>query len=123
MKDFDMVVLRDVRARANVGVSEQERAEAQDVLFDVELHLDLAPAAAADDLSLTPDYVEVAALLRKMAGERPYRLLEAMAEVTANGLLRGFAPERVVVRVRKADLRDARGPLDAAIEITRSSHA
>ncbi len=123
MKDFDKVILRDVRARSNVGVSERERAEAQDVLFDVELHLDLAPAAAADDLSLTPDYVEVAALLRRTAGQRPYHLLETMAEQTAIGLLRHFAPERVVVRVRKPDLRDAHGPLDAAIEITRPRHA
>ncbi len=123
MKDFDKVILRDVRARAKVGVSEQERAEPQDVLFDVELHLDLAPAGAADDLSLTPDYVEVPAVLRRTAGERPYHLLETMAEAVASGLLRGFGPERVMVRVRKADLRDAHGPLDAAIEITRLRHA
>ena len=123
MKSFDKVILRDVRARAKVGVSEQERAEPQDVLFDVELHLDLAPAGAADDLSLTPDYVEVPAVLRRTAGERPYHLLETMAEAVASGLLRGFGPERVMVRVRKADLRDADGPLDAAIEITRLRHA
>ena len=123
MKDSDKVILRDVRARANIGVSAEERAEPQDVLFDVELRLDLGPAAAADDLSLTPDYGEVAVLLRRTAGERSYRLLETMAAAAAEGLLRRFGSERVVLRVRKADLRDARGPLDAAIEITRLRHA
>ena len=123
MKDSDKVILRDVRARANIGVSAEERAKPQDVLFDVELHLDLGPAAAADDLSLTPDYVEVAVLLRRTAGERSYRLLETMAAAAAEGLLRRFGPEHVVLRVRKADLRDGRGPLDAAIEITRLRHA
>lgn len=123
MKDFDKVILRDVRVGANVGVSEQERNLPQDVLFDAELHLDLAPAAVADDLSLTPDYAEVAALLRSTAAERSYHLLETMAEVAASALLLRFEPERVVVRVRKADLRDVHGPLNAAIEITRPRHA
>ena len=123
MAHLDKIILREVRAAANVGVSDEERADPRDVLFDVELHLDLHPAAAGDHLSLTPDYMEVAALLRRTASERPYRLLETLAEAAAGGLLDRFGIERVVLRVRKADLRDAHGPLDAAIEISRRRHA
>ena len=123
MKSLDKVILRRVRAAANVGVSEAERAAGQDVLFDVELHLDLGPAALNDDLNRAPDYAAVADLLRETAAKRPYRLLETMAQAAADSLLRRFAVERVVLRVRKAGLRIGARRLYAAIEITRPRHA
>ena len=123
MKSFDKVILRDVCAAANIGVSEEERSDRQNVSFDVELHLDLSLAAANDDLSLTPDYLRVVNALREIAQERHYRLLETMAEAAAKLLLDQFSIERVVLRVRKEKIHNAHGIFNASVEITRPNHA
>ena len=66
------------------------------------------PAAAADDVSLTVNYFEVAERVKHFAAERPRKLLETLAEEVAADLLRGFAIKSLVAEIKKSILPDTR---------------
>ena len=57
----DRVRLIGVRGTGFHGVFEHERREGQEFVVDVELVVDLAPAAASDDLVDTVNYGEIGA--------------------------------------------------------------
>ena len=120
MNTSDKIVLRDVRAVAQIGVSEEERSDEQELVFGAELHLDLSSAARSDHLSSTVDYLEVVNLLRATARAKPYKLLETLAEAAAEALLERYPAVHVVLRVRKVKLYGVSETFSAAIEITRS---
>jgi dihydroneopterin aldolase len=82
------------------GVDEDERREGQPFLFDV--WLDVAEdAARSDRIEDAVDYRGVAALVRGVAAERQFRLLETLAAAAADAIVERFDVRRVRVRVRK----------------------
>jgi dihydroneopterin aldolase len=97
----DRIVLHDMRFLGRHGVSEEERSEAQPFAVDVELRLDLEPAGRSDDLARTVDYAAVFAICRDVVEGTSVRLIEALAERLADGILGAFPAVEVVVRVRK----------------------
>ena len=56
----DRIELRGLRVRGNHGVFDHEKRDGQDFLVDIVAWLDLAPAAASDDLADTLHYGELA---------------------------------------------------------------
>ena len=93
-------------------------------VLDVVLTLPLAAAGASDDLAATVNYAEVFALARSVVEGAPCRLIEAVAERIARGVLARFARvEAVRVTVHKPA-----APLpgvfhDAAVTIVRARDA
>ncbi len=75
----DRIELRGLRVRGNHGVLAHERRDGQDFLVDVTLWLDLAPAAASDDLADTVDYGELATRAAAIVGGEPCDLIETVA--------------------------------------------
>ncbi len=119
MPEMDKIILAEIPLLAWVGVTEEERGSEQEIVIDVELWLDLAPAGAADDLSKTVDYEDVCETVEVVARSRPFRLIEAIAEESARALLGQFAVAEVQVRVRKPGALRTRGVPYAAVEIRR----
>jgi dihydroneopterin aldolase len=70
-------------------------------VVDAELQLDLAPAAASDDLRATLDYGLIAARIVEVCTKERVNLLERLAGRLAETLLAEFACDEVRVRVRK----------------------
>ena len=68
---------------------------------DVELSLDLGPAAASDDLRTTVDYGRVAARIVEIGTAERVNLIERLAGRIAQMVLSEFACREVGVRVRK----------------------
>jgi dihydroneopterin aldolase len=68
---------------------------------DAELMLDLAPAAASDDLRATLDYGVIAARIVEVSTKERVNLLERLAGRLAQMLLAEFPCDEVRVRVRK----------------------
>jgi dihydroneopterin aldolase len=97
----DRIVLHDMVFQGRHGVLEMEQREPQPFHVDVELLLNLQPAAIEDDLSLTVDYSVVFDVTRQIVESTRFRLLEALAEAIAHELLVAFPIQEVVVRVRK----------------------
>jgi dihydroneopterin aldolase len=115
----DRIVLHNMVFMGRHGLLEQELREAQPFEVDVELVLDLQPAALDDDVSKTVDYAVVFDHVRQIVESTSFRLLEALAEAIAHELLTGFPIAEVGVRVRKPRV-PIDGRLDyAGVEIRR----
>ncbi len=97
----DRLVLKNMVFYGFHGVFAAEKELGQQLQVDVELYLDLKSAAAADDLELSINYVEVYTLVKEIVEEREFNLLETLAETIAGEILAAYTVEEVVVRVRK----------------------
>jgi len=103
------IALEGLEAPCHIGVTDEERREAQTLLVDVRLvplpggRLAGGPAAdyAADDLCETVDYGAVARLAVATAGERPYKLLERLATEIADRVWAGHELAELRITVRK----------------------
>lgn len=116
---MDKVILSGARVEARIGVTEEERAQPQELAIDVELEADTREAARADDLRLSVDYAAVWRRVKAVAQQQPYALVETVAERVAAAVLEEFEPEAVRVRVRKPGALRAEGVEWAGVEILR----
>ena len=116
----DRIVLAGMAFQARHGVAAREKVEAQRFEVDVELVVDLQPAALDDDVEQTIDYGPVYQTVRQIVESTTYNLIEALAEAICHEILGEYARVReVVVRVRKPEVR-LDGPLAyAGVEVRR----
>ena len=110
------VELKGLRLFARHGVHAHEKEHGQDFVFDVEL--DVGDRGSNDRLEDAVDYRDVAAVVRVVAEERSYDLLEALATAVARELHERFMAERVRVRVEKPAVRP--GGLDGTAAVSVS---
>ncbi|RLY91689.1 dihydroneopterin aldolase [Kocuria tytonicola] len=87
---LDRITLTGLGAVGYHGVFEKERRSGQPFFVDLVLHVDLRPAAATDDLTLTVHYGEVAEMVREIIIGTRFQLIEALAEEIARALLASF---------------------------------
>ena len=90
----DLVQLTGLRVRGHHGVFDFERRDGQDFVVDVDLELDLRPAAASDELADTVDYGALATGLAAVLAGEPVNLLETLVERLADDLPGRPAGER-----------------------------
>lgn len=115
-----VIQLRALRFEARHGVLPEEHRNPQPFLVDVDLGLDTAAAAAADDLALTVDYAEVHRRVARVVEGPHRRLIETLAHQLAAELLHAFPVDWVRVRVAKP-AAPLPGPAEgAAVEVWRS---
>jgi dihydroneopterin aldolase len=108
----DRIFLSGMAFLGRHGVSEEERAERQQIELDLEVTLDLRPAGAADDLARTVDYGALFETCRVVVEERSFHLLEAIAEQVARDVLAGYPlVDSVRVSVRKPGV-----PIDGELD-------
>ncbi|MFN3596915.1 MAG: dihydroneopterin aldolase [Rubricoccaceae bacterium] len=102
---------------AHHGVLQEEHRVGGRFEVDVAMELDVAEAAASDDLAHTVDYERVYQIAREVVTGRPGFLIERLAVRIAEAVL-GDAPrvQRVAVTVRKPN-PPVGGPCDRA-EVT-----
>jgi 7,8-dihydroneopterin aldolase/epimerase/oxygenase len=108
------VHVHDLRVFGRHGVGEEERAQGQDFLFDVEL--DVGERGTSDRYTDAVDYREVARVVQEVSDARQFTLLEALTSAIADELERRFSPERIQIRVRKPAVRPA--GLDGTVGVT-----
>jgi dihydroneopterin aldolase len=97
----DRIRLTGLRAYGHHGVYPDERRDGQEFVIDMTAWLDLAPAAADDDLTRTVHYGELAEALVRAVERDPVDLLETVAERCA-GIVLGYQPvERVEITIHK----------------------
>lgn len=116
---MDKILIPDYRISCFVGVPNQEREVAQDVLIDIELQLDLSQAGSADDFALTVDYAEVCKTVASTVARRPRKLIETIAEEVAEVLLGNYPVQAVKVQVRKPGALAQLGIPYAAVVVER----
>jgi len=100
----DRIKLANMVFYAHHGVDESERAMGRRFLIDVELELDLRPAAASDDLTQTVDYVEVYRSVRALCESQQFSLIETLADRVAQRILAEHSQvESITVWARKQE--------------------
>jgi dihydroneopterin aldolase len=107
----DRIELRGLRVRGHHGVYDHERRDGQDFVVDLSVWLDLAPAAASDDLADTLHYGELAQRVAAIVAGPPANLIEAVAGRIADEVLTDARVTAVEVTLHKPQ---APIPLDFA---------
>ena len=97
----DKLYLEDVRFYGHHGVSPAEQTVGVWFSVDAELAIDLTAAAVSDDLGATVDYGAVARRIVEVGTQGRVNLIERLAGLIAQTLLREFPAHQVRVRVRK----------------------
>ena len=114
------ISLTGLRARGHHGVLEHERATGQVFLVDLRLELDIAQAAATDDVAHTVNYAEVATVVEGILTGEPVKLIETLAVNIADTLLAEFERLRAVdVTVHKPQAPIPADFANVAVTITR----
>ncbi|MCL2817333.1 MAG: dihydroneopterin aldolase [Clostridiales bacterium] len=84
---MDKIILPRLTFEGRHGYYEEERLTAQPFSVSLEIGLDLAAAAAADDLSLSVDYARFYRAARRRVEETSCLLLETLAQNIAGDIL------------------------------------
>jgi len=108
----DILLVEDIRFYGHHGVTPAQQEVGAWFSVDVELALDLTPAALSDDLEATVDYGMVARRVVAVATEQRVRLIERLAGLLSEALLREFPAREVTVRVRKLT-----APIDGIVAV------
>ncbi|GLY68572.1 dihydroneopterin aldolase [Amycolatopsis taiwanensis] len=83
----DRITLTGLRVFGRHGVFDHEKRDGQEFVVDLTVWLDLAPAAATDDLARTVNYGELAELAVAIVGGEPHDLIESVAGRIADEVL------------------------------------
>ena len=116
----DRIELRGLKVHGRHGVFDHERANGQDFLIDITVWIDLADAAASDDLADTYDYGALAQLAADVVAGPPRNLIETVGTEIADQVMKDHRVHAVEVVVHKPQ---APIPLkfdDVAVVVRRS---
>ena len=119
---MDRIFIKDLLVRGIVGINPDERTKAQDIVVNVTMLADTAPAATSDDIEDAVNYRTIAkAIISHIEGGEPM-LVERLAQELADICLTSDSRiETATVRVEKPGaLRFAES---VGIEITRNREA
>ncbi|WP_460775599.1 dihydroneopterin aldolase [Microbacterium sp. GXF7504] len=116
----DRIILTGLRGFGYHGVYEHEKREGQDFVVDVELSLDLRPAAASDDVADTVHYGELAEAVVAVIEGEPVDLIETLAARIADAVLADRRVDAVRVTVHKPGAPITVPFTDVTVSIERS---
>ncbi|MDQ0209232.1 dihydroneopterin aldolase [Alkalicoccobacillus murimartini] len=118
---MDKIRLTNMKFYGYHGVFAEENRLGQRFNVDITLEVDLAEAAATDDLTKSIDYGDVFSRVQKIVEGEPKKLLEAVAEQITTELLTAYSIlQQCTVVLIKPD-PPIPGHYDSvSVEITRS---
>ncbi len=119
----DRIELRGLIVRGHHGVFEHERRDGQDFVIDITVWIDLAAAAASDDLADTVDYGALAQRAADVVAGPPRNLIETVAAEIADGVMADERLHAVEVVVHKPDAPIPLTFSDVAVVARRSRRA
>ncbi len=98
----DCIILKDLQAFCKLGSYDSERILGQSVIINLELELDLSPAAKSNRIEDTIDYVEVSLMIRKLAQSKEFLLVENLAYEITETLFKHFDKlEAILIEINK----------------------
>jgi 7,8-dihydroneopterin aldolase/epimerase/oxygenase len=115
----DRLRLTGLRVRGRHGVLPEERALGQEFVVDVELEVDLAEAAASDDVTRTVHYGELAEDLAAVVAGEPLQLVETLAVRLADACLARPRVQAATVTVHKPSAPIALAFDDVSVTVVR----
>ena len=116
----DRIELRGLTFHGRHGVFEHERAAGQEFVVDITVWIDLADAAASDDLADTYDYAALARLAADVVGGPPRNLIETVGGEIADQVMEDPRVHAVEVAVHKPAAPIPQQFADVAVVVRRS---
>ncbi len=116
----DRIELRGLTVRGHHGVFDEERRDGQDFVVDITVWIDLAAAAASDDLADTVDYGRLAQRAAAIVAGPSRKLIETVAAAIADDVMADERVHAVEVVVHKPDAPIALTFTDVAVVARRS---
>jgi dihydroneopterin aldolase len=116
----DKISIVGLRARGCHGVLASERELGQEFVVDAVLWVDTRPAAAADDLSRTADYGQLADRLAAIVSGEPVALIETLAARLAAACLDDPVVGEAEVTVHKPQAPVRQQVADITVTVRRS---
>jgi FolB domain-containing protein len=98
---MDKVIIRDLRVRGIIGVTEPERETPQEILINIVAFAETRNAAESDELVDCVDYRALSHKVQAHAATCARHTVEALANDLAELCLQEQAVQKVVVRVEK----------------------
>lgn len=97
----DLTFIRDLRLRAHIGITDDERRALQDIVINVEFESDQRKAAETDDVGDAVDYRALNKRVIALVEASDHRLVEALAQRVARLCLEESRIQSVRVRIEK----------------------
>ncbi|WP_243791199.1 dihydroneopterin aldolase [Saccharopolyspora gloriosae] len=119
----DRITLTGLRVRGNHGVFEHEKRDGQEFLVDITVWVDLAGAAADDDLAQTLHYGELAQRAADIVAGPSRDLIETVAAEIADGIMDDRRAHAAEVTIHKPSAPIPLTFADVAVTIRRSRRA
>ncbi|OBI44723.1 dihydroneopterin aldolase [Mycobacterium kyorinense] len=116
----DRIELRGLTVRGHHGVFEHERTDGQDFVVDIVVWIDLADAAASDDLPDTYDYGALAQRAADIVAGPARNLIETVAAEIAEDVMGDKRVHAVEVTVHKPQAPIPQTFADVAVVARRS---
>ena len=95
------IIVSGIKFHGYHGLTRIEREIGVRYSVDVEMTLDLGPAAASDEVQKTIDYRSVHHTVLEVGRNNSYHLIETLADRIASAVLRSTIASSLLVRVRK----------------------
>ena len=120
----DRICIQRIAVYGYHGVLPEERALGQRFYISLDCRLDLSKAGKSDDYTKTVGYQQLTTMVRTIATEESFQLIEALAEAIAEAILSTFPTiESMLVRVEKPAAPIAENFETVFVEIHRRQEA
>ncbi len=105
---MDTIRIEGLFCNTRLGVSKEERGTSQRVVVDLEIQVDLEPAARSDQLVDTVNYASLVKKVETLLAASHVKLIESLALRVCRTVLEDPRIDRAMVRIGKfpADLTD-----------------
>lgn len=120
---MDKIFIHGIEVKTTVGVYDWEQQQQRPLILDLELGMDLRPAAASDQLRDTASYQAVTDRLIEWSASQRFQLLEALAELLARRLFDEFPIQTLRLIMSKPDAVSAAKMVGIEIERRREDYA
>lgn len=120
---MDEIIIENLKVFAHHGVYQEETEKGQNFYVNAVLYTDTRKAGKEDKRELITSYGDVCQFIYKFVGENVYKLIETVAEKTAEAVLSEFPLlEGITLEIRKPE-----APIDlefqsVSVKITRMWH-
>lgn len=120
---MDQIIIENLQIYAHHGVYREENEKGQNFYINAVLETDTRNAGTLDDLDLSTNYGEVCTFLNDYITGHIYKLIETVAEKTAEAVLLKFPlVRRMTLEVRKPEAPIALPFESVSVKITRGWH-
>lgn len=115
---MDQILIKDLLARGVIGISDHERAQPQDILFNITIFTDIHLAGLSDNVEDSVNYRTVSKRILAHASSVGRFTVEAIAEDAAKIILED--PKVLGVRIRVEKPGAVRFARSVGVEIERT---